>query len=206
MGTWQESTPPQRPIKGFAVSGMNGGETVDFRKLAHDGITLVGMTDKFEDNKVYFHNDLVDNVTSAEENYLATLEAMDKYIEANGLDLPEEPEAKVFLPIPDSISNPITDLDFDKDNITSVIWASGFGFDYHWLNFDIFQENGAPKHNKGITDEPGIYFVGLPYLSSKGSSFIWGVWHDAKRIADYIDIQHQYHNYQSPQVEKSSSI
>nr|WP_313099897.1 NAD(P)/FAD-dependent oxidoreductase [Moraxella sp. CTOTU48717] len=206
LGTWQESTPPQRPIKGFAVSGMNGGETVDFRKLAHDGITLVGMTDKFEDNKVYFHNDLVDNVTSAEENYLATLEAMDKYIEANGLDLPEEPEAKVFLPIPDSISNPITDLDFDKDNITSVIWASGFGFDYHWLNFDIFQENGAPKHNKGITDEPGIYFVGLPYLSSKGSSFIWGVWHDAKRIADYIDIQHQYHNYQSPQVEKSSSI
>ena len=195
LGTWHETKPPQRPIKGFAVSGMNGGQTVDFRKMGHDGITLVGMTKAFEDNTVSFNDDLVDNIVSAEKNYLDNLEEMDDYIEANGLDLPEEPEAKIIMDMPDSMKNPIHELDFEKDNITSIIWASGFGYDYNWLPFDIFQENGAPIHNRGITSEPGIYFVGLPYLSSKGSSFIWGVWHDAKRIAEYIDIQRQYQSY-----------
>ena len=195
LGTWHETTPPQRPIKGFAVSGMDGGQSVDFRKLGHDGITLVGMTNEFKDNTVSFNNDLVDNVLSAEQNYLESLEAMDKYIEDNGLDLPEEPEAKVFMDMPECMTTPIESLDFDQDNITSIIWASGFGYDYHWLDFDIFEDNGAPIHSRGITSEPGIYFVGLPYLSGKGSSFIWGVWHDAKRIAEYIDIQRHYHDY-----------
>lgn len=197
LGTWQESKPPQRPIKGFAVSGMNGGHTVDFRKLGHDGITLVGMTDKFENGKVYFKEDLIDNITSAEQTYLETLETMDKYIEDNGLDLPEEPAAKEFMKMPRSMIDPIRELDFNKNNITSIIWASGFGFDYSWLPFDIFEKNGAPIHNRGITSEPGIYFVGLPYLSGKGSSFIWGVWHDAKRIAEYIEIQNHYQSYKS---------
>ncbi|WP_201509227.1 flavin-containing monooxygenase [Psychrobacter alimentarius] len=195
LGTWHETTPPQRPIKGFAVSGMNGGQSVDFRKMGHEGIHLVGMTKAFTDNTVSFNDDLVDNIVSAEQSYLDNLEEMDRYIDNNGLDLPKEPEAKVFMEMPDTMKNPIHELDFDKDNITSIIWASGFGYNYNWLPFDIFQENGAPIHNRGVTSEPGLYFVGLPYLSGKGSSFIWGVWHDAKRIAEYIDIQRHYHSY-----------
>ncbi|MDN5620901.1 MAG: NAD(P)/FAD-dependent oxidoreductase [Psychrobacter sp.] len=197
LGTWHETTPPQRPIKGFAVSGMNGGQSVDFRKMGHEGIQLVGMTKAFTDKTVSFNDDLVDNIVSAEESYLDNLEEMDRYIDNNGLDLPKEPEAKVFMEMPECMTAPIEALDFEKDNITSIIWASGFGYDYHWLDFNIFTDNGAPIHNRGITSEPGLYFVGLPYLSGKGSSFIWGVWHDAKRIAEYIDIQRHYHRYQS---------
>ena len=197
LGTWHETTPPQRPIKGFAVSGMNGGQSVDFRKMGHEGIHLVGMTKAFTDNTVSFNDDLVDNIVSAEQSYLDNLEEMDRYIDNNGLDLPKEPEAKVFMEMPECMTAPIEALDFEKDNITSIIWASGFGYDYHWLDFDIFTDNGAPIHNRGITSEPGLYFVGLPYLSGKGSSFIWGVWHDAKRIAEYIDIQRHYQRYQS---------
>ena len=44
-------------------------------------------------------------------------------------------------------------------------------------------------------NEPGIYFLGLPWLSHRGSSFIWGVWYDAKHIADHIGIQHKYLSY-----------
>lgn len=197
LGTWHETTPPQRPIKGFAVSGMNGGQSVDFRKMGHEGIHLVGMTKAFTDKTVSFNDDLVDNIVSAEQSYLDNLEEMDRYIENNGLELPEEPEAKILMDMPDAMKNPIHELDFEKDNITSIIWASGFGYDYHWLDFDIFADNGAPIHNKGVTSVPGIYFVGLPYLSGKGSSFIWGVWHDAKRIAEYIEIQRHYQRYQS---------
>ncbi|MGH4767230.1 FAD-dependent oxidoreductase, partial [Klebsiella pneumoniae] len=44
--------------------------------------------------------------------------------------------------------------------------------------------------------EPGVYFLGLPWLSRRGSTFIWGVWHDAKYIADQIALQRQYQRYQ----------
>ena len=165
--------------------------------MGHEGIQLVGMTKAFTDKTVSFNDDLVDNIVSAEQSYLDNLEEMDRYIESNGLELPEEPEAKILMDMPDAMKNPIHELDFDKDHITSIIWASGFGYNYNWLPFDIFQENGAPIHNRGVTSESGIYFVGLPYLSGKGSSFIWGVWHDAKRIAEYIDIQRHYQRYQS---------
>ncbi|MEK7740561.1 MAG: FAD-dependent oxidoreductase, partial [Pseudomonadota bacterium] len=59
-----------------------------------------------------------------------------------------------------------------------------------------FDANGRPNHKLGVSTEPGIYFIGLPYLSGRGSSFIWGVWHDAKRVAGHIDIQRQYLKYQ----------
>ncbi|NQD96595.1 FAD-dependent oxidoreductase, partial [Pseudomonas sp. CrR25] len=50
-------------------------------------------------------------------------------------------------------------------------------------------------HQRGISSEPGVYFVGLPWLSRRGSSFIWGVWHDAKHIADHIATQRKYLAY-----------
>ena len=63
---------------------------------------------------------------------------------------------------------------------------------------DAFDENGRPKHQRGVSAERGIYFLGLPWLSRRGSSFIWGVWHDARFIADQIGIQRSYRAYKSP--------
>ena len=62
-------------------------------------------------------------------------------------------------------------------------------------NVYAFDENNQPAHHRGISTEPGVYFLGLPWLSRRGSSFIWGVWHDAKYIADQIVIQRQYQQY-----------
>jgi len=42
---------------------------------------------------------------------------------------------------------------------------------------------------------PGLYFLGLPWLSRRGSSFVWGVWHDASHLADQITIQRNYQAY-----------
>ncbi len=46
-----------------------------------------------------------------------------------------------------------------------------------------------------MSSEPGVYFLGLPWLSRRGSSFIWGVWHDAKYVADHINTQRGYLAY-----------
>jgi putative flavoprotein involved in K+ transport len=63
------------------------------------------------------------------------------------------------------------------------------------LNVNAFDEKGKPKHQRGVSKEPGIYFLGLPWLSRRGSAFIWGVWHDAKHIADHIVTQRKYLAY-----------
>ena len=179
----------------IAVSGARGGHTVDFRNLAKLGITLVGRTKAFGEGVVTFENDLADNIARGDANYLSLLDAADAYIARNGLDLPEEPEARILLPNPECVSRPILELDLAEAGITSIVWATGFTVDYDWLKVDALDENGKPRHKRGVSSEPGVYFLGLPWLSRRGSTFIWGVWHDAKHIADHIATQRKYLAY-----------
>ena len=84
----------------IAVSGADGGHTVDFRDLAARGMTLVGRTTSYEDGVMRFAPDLGDNIARGDANYLSLLDEADAYVDRNGLDLPEEPEARVLGPDP----------------------------------------------------------------------------------------------------------
>lgn len=196
LGLWDaEVATPGKEHVTIAVSGARGGETIDFRRLAQEGMTLVGLTERFENGVVTFQQDLVDNIARGDENYLALLDAADAYVARNGLDLPEEPEARVHYPDADCMRNPILSLDLADAGVTSIIWATGYSVDYGWLKVNAFDDKGKPRHQRGVSSEPGVYFVGLPWLSRRGSSFIWGVWHDAKLIADHIVKQRHYLEY-----------
>ncbi len=63
------------------------------------------------------------------------------------------------------------------------------------MKLDSFDEKGAPRHQRGVSVEPDVYFLGLPWQSRRGSTFLWGVWHDAKHIADQIATQRAYLDY-----------
>lgn len=196
LGKWDAATPPRGAEHvTIAVSGAHGGHTVDFRALATSGITLVGRAESFDDGVMHFAPDLRVNIENGDANYLSMLDEADAYIARNGLDLPEGPQARILGPDPDCMTDPIRDLDLAAAGITSIVWATGFAFDYGWLQVDAFDENGAPRHQRGVSSEPGLYFLGLPWLSRRGSSFIWGVWHDAKYLGDHIAIQRGYLAY-----------
>ncbi|MBD8893666.1 flavin-containing monooxygenase [Roseibium litorale] len=198
LGKWNaQAQAPGAEHVTIAVSGARNGETIDFRKLAELGMTLVGRTESFENGTLRFADDVGRNIARGDENYLSLLDEADAYIERNGLDLPEEPQARVFGPTPDCITHPIHDLNLKEAGITTIIWATGFRVDYSWVKLNIFDENGRPIHQRGVSREPGMYFLGLPWLSGRGSSFIWGVWHDAKYVADHILIQQQYRDYKT---------
>ena len=175
--------------------GALGGHTVDFRELAARGMTLAGMTRSFEDGVMRFAPDLADNLARGDANYLSLLDEADTYAARNGLDLPEEPGARTIAPDPACVSDPLLELDLAEAGVTTILWATGFALDYSWLKVDAFDELGQPKHRRGISDEPGIYFLGLPWLSRRGSSFIYGVWHDALYLADHICKQQRYAAY-----------
>lgn len=196
LGLWDAAaTQPGKEHVTIAVSGARGGHTVDFRRLAQQGINLVGLTERFSADRVYFHNDLAQNIANGDASYLMLLDAADAWIERNGLDLPPEPQAREFLPDPACITDPVLSLSLADAGITSVIWATGYVADYSWLKVAAFNEQNKPQHHRGVSSEPGVYFLGLPWLSRRGSTFIWGVWHDAKFIADQIAIQRQYQQY-----------
>ncbi|MFC2971348.1 flavin-containing monooxygenase [Azotobacter bryophylli] len=196
LGLWdQEAAQPGKEHVTIAVSGAHGGHTIDFRNLAHQGITLVGVTQSFKDGVVTFQADLADNIARGDENYLSLLDAADAYVERNHLDLPEEPEARFKYPDPPCVTEPILELDLAKAGVTSIIWATGYSVDFSWLDVNAFDAKGKPQHQRGVSSEPGVYFVGLPWLSRRGSTFIWGVWHDAKHVADHIATQRKYSAY-----------
>ena len=187
----------------IAVSGAYGGHTVDFRRLAEQGMTLVGRTESFKHGVMHFATDLADNIAKGNANTLSVLDEADAYVVRNGLDLPEEPEARKVGPDPQCVTDPILALNLAEAGITSVIWATGFAVDYSWLKVDAFDEEDKPKHERGVSAEPGIYFLGLPWLSRRASSFIWGVWHDAKFLADHISTQRKYLAYNTSAQRES---
>lgn len=196
LGEWDaEAARPGTEHVTIAVSGARGGHTVDFRALANQGITLVGLTKAFNDGVVSFESDLAVNLARGDENYLSLLNAADAFIARNGLDLPEEPEARNTLPDPECVTHPILELNLAEAGVTSIVWATGYAVDYGWLKVNAFDANGKPQHQRGVSTEPGVYFLGLPWLSRRGSAFIWGVWHDARHIADHIVTQRKYLSY-----------
>ncbi|MBH3429796.1 flavin-containing monooxygenase [Pseudomonas alkylphenolica] len=196
LGLWDaEGVQPGKEHVTIAVSGARGGHTVDFRRLAQQGVTLVGLTKAFNGDVVSFESNLAENIARGDENYLALLDAADAYIEANGLDLPLEPEARIMLPDPPCMTHPILELALSTAGVTTVIWATGDSVDYDWLKVNAFKADGKPQHQRGVSSEPGIYFVGLPWLARRGSAFIWGVWHDARHIAEHIIKQRAYFDY-----------
>lgn len=195
LNKWDaEATPGDEHVT-IAVTGAHGGYTIDFRELAARGLHLVGRTESFADGKLRFADDLARNIRKGDADYLTVLREADAYVASNGLDLPEEPEAHQIGPDPDCMTNPTLSLDLASAGITSVIWATGYGQDFSWIKLDAFDADGRPEHKRGISTEAGLYFLGLPWQTRRGSSFIWGVWYDAKYVSDHIAKQRGYLAY-----------
>lgn len=209
LGRWDHDAPePGMKHVTIAVSGAHGGRTIDFRELAARGMTLVGRTEGWTEGwraggsngggtggVIRFAPDLAETLARGDAGYLSELDQADAYVARFGLDLPEEPEARIPLPDPRCVTELISELDPKRAGITTIIWATGYGTDFGWLQVDAFDAEGKPKHLRGISPEPGLYFLGLPWLSRRGSSFIYGVWHDALYLADQIATQRNYWAY-----------
>ena len=84
-----------------------------------------------------------------------------------------------------------------------MIWATGFAVDYSWLHVDAFEDTGRPRHQRGISPEPGVYFIGLPWLTRRSSSFLCGVSGDAPYLADHIAVER---NFSSSEPDESVDV
>ena len=64
-----------------------------------------------------------------------------------------------------------------------MIWATGYRPDYSWIDLPIFDENGRLRHRRGVTEVPGLCFLGITWQWTRGSALIGWVKEDAEFIA-----------------------
>ena len=168
------------------ITGAYGGHTIDFRRFAADGVTLLGRVKAARDGVIDIAPDLGKSLADGDAAYSTFLDMVDAHVEKHGLKVPEDPAARAVLPDPPCVTEPPRRLDIGADGIGAVIWATGYGLDFGWIDVPVLDAGGEPRHRHGITEVPGMYFLGLQWLSKMNSSFLSGVGDDAVVLADHI--------------------
>jgi putative flavoprotein involved in K+ transport len=168
------------------ISGAHGGHTIDFRRFAAEGVILLGRIIAARDGVLEIAADLAESLASGDATYAGFLERADAHVDAAKWQMPADLAARARLPDPACVTAPLRRLDLGAENITSVIWATGYGVDFGWIDLPVLNPQGEPIHRRGITEIPGLYFLGLQWLSKMSSSFLSGVGDDAAVLADHI--------------------
>jgi putative flavoprotein involved in K+ transport len=81
----------------------------------------------------------------------------------------------------------VTFADGSELDVDAVIWATGYRPDHSWFELDITDEDGRLRHRRGVTDVPGLYFLGLSWQHTRGSALLGFVKDDAEFIAGRIE-------------------
>lgn len=165
------------------LSGSNGGHSLNVHQFVRDGVSLVGRLTDFNGQTATLAPDLHEALTKVDKVEADLLKLVDGYIEKNGLSAPTEtvPQLRDGYDVPI-----LTELDLQAANITSVIWACGYAYDYSWVQLPVFDDVGYPIQQRGVTQYPGLYFLGLHWLHTAKSTLLMGVGDDAAYLADYI--------------------
>jgi putative flavoprotein involved in K+ transport len=179
-----EQRDTSRPMP--AITGADGGHTIDFRRMAGDGVILLGRVNAACAGVLEIAPDLGNRIAYGDAYYLGFLDLVDAYIRQRGLAIEEEPAARIKLADPECVTTPRLELDLRAENINAVIWATGYKLDFGWIDLVAFDTQGQPLHRRGISQIPGLYFLGLQWLSKMKSSFLPGVGEDAADLADHI--------------------
>ena len=164
------------------VTGRDGGRDIDLRRFALEGMQLYGLMQDYRDGMLQFAPGLRAALDSADRTYNGINAAIDKHIADRGIDAP-----------PPSVYEPVWQpgeecaaLDPVAAGITSIIWCIGFSPDFRWVDAPVFNGRGDPVHVRGVTQQAGLFFLGLPWLHTWGSGRFSGVARDAEYLAARI--------------------
>jgi putative flavoprotein involved in K+ transport len=165
------------------VTGRDGGRDIDLRAFAMQGMKLYGLLQGLQDGQLQFAPGLTQALDHADQIYNGINVAIDKHIAAQGI---EAPPPSVYEPVW-APEQEVRTLDIAQAGITSVVWCIGFQPDFQWLDAPVFNGRGQPVHQRGVTRQSGLYFLGLPWQYTWGSGRFSGVARDALFLAEQID-------------------
>ena len=164
------------------VTGRDGGRDIDLRRFAVEGMELFGILNDYDEGEFHFSPNLSQNLKKADNSYNNINKKIDAFIDKNNIDAPKGYVYK-------SIWEPQSEresLSLNDSGITTVIWCIGFQPNFKWIDLPVFNDQGYPEHERGITANKGLYFIGLPWLHTWGSARFSGIAKDAEYICSSV--------------------
>lgn len=174
-------TPKARLAGNVAVSGSHGGRDCNPLVLEAAGAKPHGRLVGFERGRALFAGDLDASIEFGLKFERDLCRRFDDYAKAVELELPQHP-----LRAGAAGRAAETELSLEGAGIATVVWAGGFRPAFDWIEIATFDELGFPSARRGVTEIPGLSFVGLPWLHTRKSPLLLGVGDDAAHVAGAV--------------------
>lgn len=167
-----------------SLTGVGGGHDLDLSELEREGMILLGHISGVDDSRLHFAPDLEASLADGENVYTSFVDSIERYIEQKGLPV-GPPDAR-----PQGggrgVRKDTTTLDLAQARIGSIVWATGFSRDFDWIRSPSIAPGCDPVHVRGVSTQPGLFFLGLRWLYTRRSNFIDGAGADAAYVRDQI--------------------
>lgn len=192
MGAWDRRADSLSPAEKNApvplLTGVDGGYDVNLRRMAAQGITLVGHLDAVKNDRLILAPGLAENLSKGDKWFGDFKNAVDVFVKKSDMDIEDNTQVEDDLAEPKEVTTPVLEMDLESAGINSIVWSSGFRYDFDWVKLPIFDESGERSHVRGVTRVPGVYFLGLQWLYKLKSAFLslGGPEEDAAYLAEKI--------------------
>jgi putative flavoprotein involved in K+ transport len=186
-----DSFPGRQWPPSTVVTGVSGGYDVNVRQMAADGIRVLGRVVGASDGALAVARNANEILGEADAAFAGFLAAAREFAAANpdtGLT-EEEPAGSAGLP---ATVDEVDYLDLRRENVAAIVWATGYDYDYDWLHAPVFDAQGRPLQERGVTQVPGLYFLGLHWMHTFKSGLLSGVGRDAEYLAEHISAERHY--------------
>ena len=173
-----------RNIPSPQLVGTPERSTLDLNTLTKMGVKLRGKLAGINDGKAQFSGSLRNACALADLKMARLLNTIDEWVVENDLDDEVEP-AQRYAATEVEESPPLI-MDMAKEEIKTILWATGFYPDYSWLDIPVLDRKGKIRHDGGVVDSPGMYLMGMTLLRRRKSSFIHGAGDDARDLSAHL--------------------
>jgi putative flavoprotein involved in K+ transport len=174
-----------RSLASPQLIGTPDHRTLDLNTLTSLGVRLVGRLVGFDESRAQFSGSLRNMCTLADLKMRRLLGTFDAWAHECGID--GEVEATEQFASTEVEAAPALTVDLDREQIRTIIWATGLKPDYSWLDVPVLDRKGRLRHEGGVvTESPGLYRIGLTMLRRRKSSYIHGAEDDARDLTDHL--------------------
>lgn len=173
------------------ISGLGRyGHTLSLQQLARQGVVILGRLLDVDTGTLVLSDEAAAHVHYADDFSKQLKDEIDRYLRKAGLEPPPLEDDPADAPDPQAeCASPLLRLNLVEAKVSTIIWATGFTADFSWIHLPVFDGEGKPIHQRGISATPGLYFIGFPWLNSRKSGIIYGIAEDAEYIARAISEQ-----------------
>ena len=170
------------------LTGRNGGYTISLHDFHRRGLRLLGRLVDCEGERARFDGGLHAEMRFADEFCARIVEQFERHIAERAIDAPAPTAAELAGSPPEDGRLPgiVREIDLAAANVGAVVWATGYRYDFSWIEAPVLDSSGYPEAPGGVSACPGLYFVGLNWMTWRKSGILYGVGDDARSVAEHL--------------------